>query len=533
MATECSVCCEPYNKTTHLKIACEHACEFEACKSCVRKYILGTTADPNCMQCNKALSDKFLNKYLNSTFMRKEYKQHRTELLVQQQISRLPETMAAAERQKQEDDLKKVLSELKVQRSQANKELRELNYTCSHESKSKEEREMYIKKIERATETSLLLKANYRQSLNNLHIHRAGGHVSGEEKKEARKFIMPCGNTDCRGYLSTQYKCELCEHHTCAKCFEHIGPVKEEGTHECKPENIESAEFIKKQSKPCPCCGTRISKIDGCDQMWCTQCHKAFSWNTGKIVTGPVHNPHFYQYQREHGGVPRNIGDIPCGGLPDMLDVRNKFARATDIGSKNNQELYVTLLNIHRLQVHFRYTYIGDLRRDILENQDYEKERVQYILKQISREELASTVYKKDSDRKKKVAISHVCDLFTTVGADMFRRIVTCEKTDAEFATELTHQIAEYDNLRLYVNEQLKEISMTYGICVQQINPNWTNDSLKFNAKGEMDKYIVKREKIRQERKDKVAAQQQLAREEQHRLALKREEAKRLAAVTL
>ena len=112
MATqECSVCCEPYNKSTHLKIACEHsgACEFEACKTCVRKYILGTTADPNCMHCNKAWSDKFLTKNMNATFMRNDYEAHRKELLVQQQISRVPETMGAAERMKQEDTLRSII----------------------------------------------------------------------------------------------------------------------------------------------------------------------------------------------------------------------------------------------------------------------------------------------------------------------------------------------------------------------------------------------------------------------------------------
>jgi len=511
MATECAVCCEAYNKTTHTRTACEHsgACEFEACKACIRKYLLSTTNDPNCMQCNKAWSDKFLTKHMKATFMRNDYKTHRKELLVQQQISRLPETMAAAEHFKGEEVLQKVVNDLREEYNQASKQIRDLRY-------GKLEKEERKKELDAAHETFNLILANIRQAQFNLALYKTGerGAAALEGKEEARKFIMPCGNAECRGYLSTKYKCELCEHHTCAKCFEHLGLLKEEESgHECKPENIESAEFIRKQSKPCPCCGTRISKIDGCDQMWCTQCHKAFSWNTGKIVTGPVHNPHFYQYQREHGGLARAPGDVPCGGLPSYYDLNQKIA-VVALPRTEQDFFYNTVMKIHRLQNHFNDTYMEGLRRAIPTENHYEKQRIAYILNRLSREELANRVFALDADRKKNVAILQVCEVFTTVGTDMFRRIIVSEKKGEFFATELKQRVAEYDTLRHYVNEQLKEISMTYGICVQQIKADWTNDNSKFNAKGETDQYIIKREKVREERKEKEEAKRKARQDE-------------------
>lgn len=512
MANECSVCCEAYNKTTHVRVACEHsgACEFEACKVCVRKYLLSTTTDPNCMQCNKAWSDTFLIQNLKASFMRNDYKTHRKELLVQQQISRLPETMAAAERFKGEEVLQKVLNELRNEYNQAGKQIQELRF-----GKSKLEKEERKNKLDRAHETFNLIRANINQAQYNLAVYRNGGEggvpvpASEERKDEARKFIMPCGNSECRGYLSTKYKCVLCEHHTCAKCFEHLGFVKEESGHACKPENIESAEFIKAQSKPCPCCGTRISKIDGCDQMWCTQCHKAFSWNTGKIVTGPVHNPHFYQYQREHGGLARAPGDIPCGGLPSYYDLNQKIAGVA-LPRTEQDFFYNTVMKIHRLQNHFIDTHVEVVRHAIPTEQRYEEARIAYILKRLSREEMATSVFLLDCERKRNTAILQVCEVFTTVGIDMFRLIIASAKKGEEFVTELKQHVAEYDTLRQYVNEQFKEISMTYGICVQQIKPDWTNDTSKFNTKGETDQYILKREKQRQERKDKAEAKREL-----------------------
>ena len=102
-----------------------------------------------------------------------------------------------------------------------------------------------------------------------------GTSSSGEEKKEAKKFIRQCPCNDCNGYLSTQWKCGVCKIWACPKCFEAIGFDKN-AEHTCDPSAVASAELIKKETKPCPSCGTRIFKINGCDQMWCTSCKVAF-----------------------------------------------------------------------------------------------------------------------------------------------------------------------------------------------------------------------------------------------------------------
>ena len=61
--------------------------------------------------------------------------------------------------------------------------------------------------------------------------------------------------------------------------------AKRDCEHTCNPDLVETAKLLAKDTKSCPTCQTKIFKIDGCDQMWCTQCHTAFSWKTGAIQT--------------------------------------------------------------------------------------------------------------------------------------------------------------------------------------------------------------------------------------------------------
>ena len=102
------------------------------------------------------------------------------------------------------------------------------------------------------------------------------------EKKEIKKFIHACPKEDCRGFLSTQWKCGVCDSKVCKECFK-IKNNKSDKEHVCNPDDIETVKLIKSSTKPCPKCATAISKINGCDQMWCINCKVAFSWKKGTI----------------------------------------------------------------------------------------------------------------------------------------------------------------------------------------------------------------------------------------------------------
>ena len=224
----CNICCEKYNKSTCKKVTCYITdCGFEACKTCVRTYLLGTTNDPHCMNCKNQWETKFLVENLNRTFMDNQYRKHRKQLLVEKEISRTPELMNLVERTKLIEDENKELTNINNELVEARKKFYELN------------RKHYEK----------------RNRINRIR--------NGDVTTERKKFIMPCPGDDCKGFLSTQYKCEVCKLFTCPDCFEIIGYTKEDD-HICTENNLKSAEMIKKETKGCPQCGVRIYKVSGC-----------------------------------------------------------------------------------------------------------------------------------------------------------------------------------------------------------------------------------------------------------------------------
>ena len=121
---------------------------------------------------------------------------------------------------------------------------------------------------------------------------------------------------NCRGFLSSSWKCGLCNSFICPDCHA-VKSERQDDNHVCDEEVKATIAMIKTETRPCPKCSHAIFKIDGCDQMWCTQCHTAFSWRTGAISSGRIHNPHFIQFEREGGHLGRTPGDVPCGGPPN------------------------------------------------------------------------------------------------------------------------------------------------------------------------------------------------------------------------
>ena len=454
-ATECYVCCESFNKSTRAKVNCD-GCDFAICKGCVRTYLTSTSSDPHCMNCKKAWSQKFIVSNLNQTWVCKDYKEHRKKFLTEQQIARLPDSMAAAALYSKKNELEKKATIVKEKLKIAKQLVRTLQNEC--------------------------------QELN-IQIYRAGrGETCG---KNEVKFMMPCPVDDCRGLLSTAYKCEICKTYACPKCLLPTGLIRDDPNHVCVDNDVKSAQLIKESTKPCPGCGERIFKAHGCDQMWCTKCHTTFSWKTGALITNAIiHNPHFYEWQRKSGtNTVRNPGDVICGGLTPyyLFNRAIKKILASNPKTSDQPNLYDDLdqfyMRVHRFASHISYYDLDRERTKVRSSSDYQIERVLYINKIIDRAELGKRIIQKDKTRKRALDKVHMYETINAVLIDFVGYIVR-NKDIKHGCTMLVNKKKELHEFAIYCNKQFQELSAVQNCKVPQIVPEtWNFTSQKFSAR--------------------------------------------------
>ena len=118
---ECEICYENFNKSTRSRVPCGH-CNLDACKKCVRYYLMNTTSGAHCMGCKNAWDRDFTQRYLNKSFYNGSYKDRRKEMLFEGEKARFPETMPAVENykniqnwQKEEKDMQIAIDQMREQ----------------------------------------------------------------------------------------------------------------------------------------------------------------------------------------------------------------------------------------------------------------------------------------------------------------------------------------------------------------------------------------------------------------------------------
>jgi len=411
------------------------------------------------MNCKKqwsreTLHDNFSNKFLNTTL-----KARREALLFERERSLMPETQPYVEAEikvrKHTNKIAELQKEIEVlRRVSAEKYSLALGPLAVEHGVSNDLEAEIIRygmvmennKIIRRLECDIAVNEFARQAWLN------GGTRVSQTK---RTFVRACPANDCSGFLSTAWKCGLCEIWACPECHEVKG-LDRDAPHTCNPENIATANLLAKDSRNCPKCASIIFKINGCDQMWCTQCHTAFSWNTGRVETHRVHNPHYYDWMRQNGNLPREPGDIPCGGLPPIEHLPMIFTRQNMYGPDMRSPTKKQLGNIHRTHTHIQWVTMG---RYIAEdratgNRDL---RIKYMLKDFTEEVFKKKLQQREKAREKKEAIRQVLEMYQAVTVDLFRTLMANNDENAA--------IQAFHNLKDHANECFVKISKRFTNC--------------------------------------------------------------------
>lgn len=555
MSSECGICIEKYNRSNRLPVNCG-ACDFQACRACYEQFLL-QQPQAKCMSCAKEFTRHDLVSKMTRRFINQELKSYRERYLFEQEKAMLPATQPVVEQILEREKIQNQIISIRIEISRKWAEIR---------------------------------------SLENRYNNTLGASA------ERKTFVRKCPNSDCRGFLSTQWKCNLCSKKTCKDCNECI--LDDE--HKCDPNNVETAKLIAQDSKPCPSCGELIFKIDGCfakdtpiqmwdgsiklsqdirvgdilvgdedfgkprqrrvldlcsgqddlfrveqedgmdyvvnskhtlvllsnevenkeveitvedylklpqsqadlllgwksddgcspvsrikvtpigkgqyygwmvdvnhrflladstvvrncDQIFCTKCHTAFSWRTGRLETGAIHNPHYYEWLRMNNQQLDDTLIVQCGREIDHYFIR----RLTRLCGPRFEALARNL-------IHFREVVLPTYAtHPFADNEDL---RIQYLRKQLQEDAFRVLLQKREKARQKKQEYHRLGVMVVQCITDILYRLVDELLSDKDERESICERYSiELQVLLSYVNECFRNIANAYGSRVKKFSEN-------------------------------------------------------------
>jgi hypothetical protein len=334
------------------------------------------------MNCNVAWNKEFLVNNLGHTFIAKEYQAFRANILYERELILLPEAQQII------DDEKKQMV------------IREEIKTLTTRVKMLKRQKATREEIKTLTTRANMLK---QELFNMLHPNATPTPIARKE------FIRQCPNNECNGFLSKDLHCSLCGIDACGVCRE----IKIADTeHVCNEDVVKTVQLLKKDTKECPSCATLIFKISGCSQMFCMSCHKVFDWNTMKIDTGVIHNPHYFEWARQNGIEPRavNVGCIP------HITNHSVYIFGYKLYNINLEEHVIAKYReLLRKIIHIREVDMPAYRRGVYENQDL---RVKFLKKEIDIDQFKTQLRVREKRQEKNTEIYNILDMYTSCVSD-------------------------------------------------------------------------------------------------------------------
>lgn len=422
MREECPVCVETRGDEDF--VDCPQ-CPYRACRACVRAYLLQSHLDAHCMGCRHAWPRRVLADHFPRSFVTGDWKKHRADVLMEREKSLFPETLPLIEEDRRREivrqDIRKLYERIAALENQIFQKRREL----------------------------------------------VGNHGGSAAAKEKNQYVRPCMYEGCRGFLHEKTgECGLCHRHVCLTCNV---VINHENDHECTEEDLANWRMIRDSTKPCPGCHVRIHRVSGCRQMWCPQCHCAFDYTTGRVETGVIHNPHYFQYLHRTGAQaaagPPGANEQGCGQGPLTLPHLYQFQRL--LTKRDNRQAW---MDFYRALVHIRQVEVPK-HRDA-STTPFSTLTVELRKRYMCNEMEESLFKKRVQEREKKwlkdKELYATLDTFLALGTELVRSL------NADDTEEVwTRRDGQREHLRLLFNDRIEEINFEFQSRLLVLNENF------------------------------------------------------------
>lgn len=445
MADQCVICVDRMNQTSRRPVTC-FACDKTACARCIKRVLTGTAKVDHCMFCQVVWSYNFLTQVLPSSWLAKEYKVYHSKRLLDMEILKCPKTQEAC---RAFVDLRSHKDAL----SNNQQEIKTLTILISALYAQRWNDRLDNVKLFQCTQGILQAEADlaYRKSLNKKLNHavlhyRSLYYTVRDDVSHQRQVKSGCPYSGCRGFIWTDNRCGLCNRAACKECQR----VQTEN-HICNPDDMLSISRIMADSKPCPSCNVPITKIDGCNQMWCTRCHCTFSWHTG-LFERLVDNPHYNQWMRSRNlPIPRR--DLPeCEPLVGTAQTFYDSVRRieeTSMSSDEKSKAHYLLCRMNDLLLQVRIP----TQRSADPNID---DRILYMLNKIGIDTFRSRIFARERKLYKETEYRTIYNTVIDVCEDLLHQIFTGAMAPAQFFQTLV-------SLEQIANEALQNVPGRYS----------------------------------------------------------------------
>jgi len=482
MSDTCSICIDTFNNSARKKVTCQN-CNIDICTKCIKKFLAENVQEPNCMNCREVYTNSFMDLNFSYRYRKSVLKNVRLNVLVAREKNVMPELMHRADALRQlkkceakQRELRRQINEVQIKLDKIYNSRGRLDELLNDNVDTDESNlsDEFMKSITQSIINTNKVQGELEIELNSLEMLSDENWETIITLNNTYKYggvqkidsVMNCLMTDCKGFLDNDYKCGICHIKVCKDCHDEL---KENEEHTCKQENVESVKAIQAETRPCPTCKTRVFKLEGCDQMFCVQCHTGFSWNTGMIERGRIHNPHYFEWLRsKRREMPREIGDVPCGGLPSWFTLKRHL---------NELAIHFTI-TAYLSSVYKMTEYLQDKeipKYPVTEGRDEELNMIaiHYMTDLISvnqwRNKLFQIERKKEVNRERRL----ILDMMLAVLIDLFGDIYSLKDKDL-----LIEKVNEFDELRKYFNVSIKNLGKRFDMhnfkAIDETWQSWT-----------------------------------------------------------
>lgn len=161
--------------------------------------------------------------------------------------------------------------------------------------------------------------------------------------------------------------------------------------------------------------------------------------------------------------MPRNPGDVPCGGVPGVYDVDVVLRRAEPPMAPTDMR---RLRELHRVLRHVQALDMPRLRNEARDGHERNVDlRLQYLLNQIDQDTWRKKLQQREKKRERAFAVLQVYDMFCGLANEVFRAMVQGTTTPAD-------GLAELKQLQGFADTSLDAIAKRFNMRVKRLRPD-------------------------------------------------------------